>query len=114
MRLQISKDLGPVNKIFILRNHGAVFCGSTIEEAFFWLMTFMTAVDIQYHALAAANGLDNIITPPRRVLDQVQQIIRSGGVSEKSSDGVEWKLGEMEFEAEMRQLDSLVINILGT
>ena len=100
--------MGPRNKIFILRNHGVVFCGSTIEEAYFWLMTFMTAVDIQHHALAAANGMQNVIVLEKKAMDQVQYVIKMGGVNEKAADGVEWKIGEMEFEAEMRRMDSLV------
>ena len=91
-----------------MRNHGVVFCGLTIEEAYFWLMTFMTAVDIQFHALAAANGMQNVIVLEKKAMDQVQYVIKMGGVNEKSSDGVEWKIGEMEFEAEMRRMDSLV------
>lgn len=71
-------------------------------------MTFMTAVDIQFHALSAANGMENLIIPPDNVLEQVQNIIRKGGVNEKPTDGVEWKLGEMEFESEMRKMDLMV------
>ena len=41
-------------------------------------------------------------------MDQVQYVIKMGGVNEKAADGVEWKIGEMEFEAEMRRMDSLV------
>lgn len=107
MRERIKNDLGQ-NKILILRNHGVVFCGKTIEEAWFYLMTFMTAVDIQFHALSASNGIDNLITPPNDVLEQVQSIVRKGGVSEKQTDGVQWNIGELEFEAEMRQLDLAV------
>ena len=32
MRKKIKNDLGPKNKIMILRNHGVAFCGETIEE----------------------------------------------------------------------------------
>lgn len=109
MRKQIVNDLGMRNKILILRNHGVVFCGRNIEEAYFWLMTFMVAVNIQFNALAAANGLDNLVIPPKHVLDQVQKIVNSSsGVNENSKDGIKWSLGEMEFEAEMRNLDLLV------
>ena len=107
MRARIKQDLGPKNKIMILRNHGVVFCGNTVEEAWFWLITYMTAADIQYHAMAAAGGKDNLIIPPDRVLLQVQKILEIG-VNEKPRDGVQWALGEMELEAEMRQLDRLV------
>jgi len=107
MRIKIKNDLGPKNKILILKNHGVAFCGNTIEEAWFWLITFMTAVDIQFHAMSAANGIENLNIIPDRVLKQVQRILEIG-VSEKSSDGIDWKLGDMELEAEMRALDKNV------
>ena len=96
----------------ILRNHGAVFCGETIEEAWFYLMTFMTAADIQFHALSGAKGPENLFIPPKETLEQVQKVIKSQTmVNEKPVDGVHWKLGELEFEAEMRRLDRLVSNV---
>ena len=70
-------------------------------------MTFMTAVDIQFHAMSAANGIENLVVPPERVLQQVQRVLQVG-VNQQSSDGIQWKIGDMEFEAEMRRLDSMV------
>lgn len=107
MRKQIVQDLGPRYKILVLRNHGAAFCGATIEEAYFWLMTFMTAVDIQLRAMSAAGGRDGLVLPEPHVLDKVQKVIEVG-VNEKPQDGVEWRLGEMEYEAEMRRMDAMV------
>ncbi|CAF0703886.1 unnamed protein product [Brachionus calyciflorus] len=107
MREKITKDLGPENKIMILKNHGVVFCGETIEEAWFYLMTFMTAAEIQQLALSAAGGVGNLIIPPANILDQVQKVVKSNVVNQKPIDGIHWKLGELEFEAEMRRLDLL-------
>ena len=111
MRKQIVKDLGE-SKIMILRNHGAAFCGSSVEEVWFWVETFMTAAEIQLKALSAASGnvKESIIVPQPHVLTQVQNVLKVG-VNEKPADGISWKIGEMEFEGEMRRLDSLV-NIL--
>jgi hypothetical protein len=67
----------------------------------------MTAAEIQYHAMAAANGIENLIILPDRALQQVQRVIQVG-VNEKSEDGIDWKLGDMELGAEMRKLDLLV------
>jgi hypothetical protein len=96
----------------VLRNHGAAFCGSTIEEAFFWLYTFMTAVRIQHIAMSSANGVENLVVPPSRITEQMKMLLENGAVNSQSSDGIEWGLGEMEFEAEMRLLDSLVRKFL--
>lgn len=109
VRQKITNDLGPENKIMILRNHGVVFCGQTIEEAWFYLMTFMTAVDIQFHALSAAKSKEDLIIPPSDILNQVQKVVKNNLANEQPIDGIEWKLGELEFEAEMRKLDSMVI-----
>jgi len=70
MKKVIASDLGD-KRILMLRNHGAAFCGESIEEAFFWLYTFMTAVRIQHVAMSSANGVENIVVPPQRVVDQV-------------------------------------------
>lgn len=35
-RDRIAKDLGVHNKVMLLRNHGAVCCGESIEEAFYY------------------------------------------------------------------------------
>ncbi len=106
MRKKIVNDLGQ-SKIMILRNHGAAFCGSSIEEVWFWAEAFMTAAEIQLKALSAANVKENIIVPPDHVLTQVQNVLKKG-VNEKPADGISWNIGEMEFEGEMRRLDSLV------
>lgn len=70
------------------------------------LATFMIAAEIQFYAMAAANGMQNIILPTKEVLEQVQRVVRMG-VNEKSEDGIEWAFGEMETEADMRRLDLL-------
>ena len=35
-RDRIAKNLGVHNKVMMLRNHGAVCCGESIEEAFYY------------------------------------------------------------------------------
>ena len=43
----IIKDLGVHNKVMLLRNHGAVCCGETVEEAFFYAYNLVLACDTQ-------------------------------------------------------------------
>ncbi len=76
------------------------------------LYTFMNAAEIQFNALAAAHGVENLVVPPKHVLDQVQRYVNSANITEKTTDKdhIEWKTGEMEFEANMRRLDLLVAN----
>jgi hypothetical protein len=72
----------------------------------------MNAAEIQFNALAAAHGVENLVVPPKHVLDQVQRYVNSANITEKTTDKdhIEWKTGEMEFEANMRRLDLLVAN----
>jgi len=107
----IGKDLGVHNKVMLLRNHGAVCCGETIEEALFYAYHLVLACDTQLKM--APLGIDNLITidePTRRkVFERSQR--GGGGVNSKSEGGAEgskkvWGVGEMEFEALMRMLDN--------
>jgi adducin len=43
-------DLGPINKVLILRNHGFVACGETIEEAWRYAFNVINACEIQVRA----------------------------------------------------------------
>jgi len=105
----IAKDLGVHNKVMLLRNHGAVCCGETIEEALFYAYHLVLACDTQLKMVPL--GIDNLITidePTRRkVFERAQR--GGGGVNSKdSAEGSKkaWGVGEMEFEAHMRMLDN--------
>jgi adducin len=113
VKQRIVNDLGDKKKILILKNHGVVVCGSTLEEAVFWLETFMTAAAIQSVALSSAKSIDNLTVPSEEVIHKVKLVVQSmSGVNAKSADNIQWSLGEMDLEAEMRNLDYLVINFL--
>ena len=48
---ELARDMGPVNKVMILRNHGLVAVGSSIEEAFYNANILVTSCQIQVHTL---------------------------------------------------------------
>ncbi|KAJ3605301.1 hypothetical protein NHX12_027350 [Muraenolepis orangiensis] len=81
----IQESLGATSKVMILRNHGLVALGETVEEAFYYIHNLITACEIQYKHR------------PR--------------VPETPADGAathpKWQVGEQEFEALMRMLDNL-------
>jgi adducin len=54
----IVEDLGPINKVMILRNHGFVACGETIEEAWYYAFNMIKASEIQ--ARAVSIGIDQL------------------------------------------------------
>uniref|UniRef100_A0A9J8AYG1 Alpha-adducin n=1 Tax=Cyprinus carpio carpio TaxID=630221 RepID=A0A9J8AYG1_CYPCA len=60
-RVLIQKNLGPKSKVMILRNHGLVSVGETVEEAFYYIHNLVTACEIQVRTLASAGGPDNLI-----------------------------------------------------
>lgn len=100
----IVKDLGEENKVMVLRNHGIVICGETIEEA---LLSANDAVKAcKYQVKAVAAGIDNLIKCDDFAKEQVQETTKAcgGGVD---SSGIKWRVGELEFEAWMRLLDSM-------
>ncbi|XP_064630242.1 alpha-adducin-like isoform X3 [Lineus longissimus] len=105
-RESLGKDLGPVNKIMFLRNHGVLCCGENIEEAFYLAMNLVAACETQMRLLPI--GLDNIVQVDDATKQKVQETVKTGGggVDMKSQGGRKWKIGEMEFEALMRLLDN--------
>ncbi|XP_014869720.1 PREDICTED: alpha-adducin isoform X5 [Poecilia mexicana] len=101
----IQKNLGPKSKVLILRNHGLVSIGETVEEAFYYIHNLVTACEIQVRTLASAGGPDNLV-----MLDPAKYKSRPR-VPEPAGDGStthpKWQIGEQEFEALMRMLDNL-------
>ncbi|XP_041741364.1 alpha-adducin isoform X26 [Coregonus clupeaformis] len=102
-KVLIQKNLGPTSKVLILRNHGLVSVGETVEEAFYYIHNLVTACEIQVRTLASAGGPDNLV-----MLDPAKYKARP-----RCSEHVEgsthpkWLVGEQEFEAYMRMLDNL-------
>ncbi|XP_035847174.1 alpha-adducin isoform X20 [Sander lucioperca] len=101
----IQRNIGPNSKVLILRNHGLVSVGETVEEAFYYIHNLVTACEIQVRTLASAGGPDNLV-----LLDPTKYKSRPR-VPEPAIDGPsthpKWLVGEQEFEALMRMLDNL-------
>merc|ERR1712226_1225247 len=107
----LAKDLGVHNKVMLLRNHGAVCCGETIEEALYYAYHLVLACETQLKMVPL--GIDNLVVieePTRRKVFEAAQR-GGGGTNSKSEGGPDgskkvWGVGEMEFEALMRMLDN--------
>ncbi|XP_004691554.1 PREDICTED: beta-adducin isoform X1 [Condylura cristata] len=105
-RINLQKCLGPTCKILVLRNHGVVALGDTVEEAFYKVFHLQAACEVQVSALSSAGGVENLILleqekhRPHEV-GSVQWAGSTFGPMQKS------RLGEHEFEALMRMLDNL-------
>merc|ERR1712135_90819 len=122
-RESIAKDLGS-NKIMFLRNHGLVVLGSSVEEAFVRIYHVILACEAQVRMMSA--GLDNLTIISDAVLQSSFAKVRSaaefaakGMMKEKMAatatkyseiikkkTQVNWAIGDMDYEAYMRLLDS--------
>ncbi|GAB1289567.1 Alpha-adducin [Apodemus speciosus] len=105
-KILIQKNLGPKSKVLILRNHGLVSVGESVEEAFYYIHNLVVACEIQVRTLASSGGPDNLV-----LLDpgKYKAKSRSPGTpaGEGSGSPPTWQIGEQEFEALMRMLDNL-------
>uniref|UniRef100_A0A8C9WQL9 Adducin 3 (gamma) a n=1 Tax=Scleropages formosus TaxID=113540 RepID=A0A8C9WQL9_SCLFO len=104
-RIELQKALGPSAKVLVLRNHGVVALGETIEEAFHYIYNAQYACEIQVNAFSCAGGMDNLI-----VLDMEKHKPKTHGVAlagVNMGSQNKWKVGELEFESLMRMLDNL-------
>ncbi|XP_037537124.1 beta-adducin isoform X2 [Nematolebias whitei] len=105
-RVELQKSLGPTCKVLVLRNHGIVALGESVEEAFYTIYHIQAACQIQVSALCCAGGEHNLILLDRTVhkpsaAGTVGWAGSTFGPMHKS------RTGEHEFEALMRTLDNL-------
>ncbi|XP_045038851.1 alpha-adducin isoform X5 [Desmodus rotundus] len=105
-KVLIQKNLGPKSKVLILRNHGLVSVGESVEEAFFYIHNLVVACEIQVRTLASAGGPDNLV-----LLDPGKYKAKSRSPESPAGESTgappKWLVGEQEFEALMRMLDNL-------
>ncbi|XP_014906740.1 adducin 3 (gamma) a isoform X2 [Poecilia latipinna] len=105
-RRELQKALGPSAKILVLRNHGVVALGETIEEAFHYIYNAQYACEIQVNAISCAGGVDNLIVlDPEKYKSRVFAVASAADVN--MAGQYKWKVGELEFESLMRMLDNL-------
>ncbi|KFO29008.1 Gamma-adducin [Fukomys damarensis] len=107
-RIQLQKVLGPSCKVLVLRNHGVIALGETVEEAFHYIFNVQIACEIQVRALASSGGVDNLLVldlQKYKAFTHTTAAAGGGGVNMGSQQ--KWKVGEVEFEGLMRTLDNL-------
>ncbi|KAI1716178.1 adducin-related protein 1 [Ditylenchus destructor] len=116
-KASIVRDLGDKN-VILLRNHGFVVCGESIEDALHLAFHMIIACETQIRAARA--GIENLIIPDDKAIQRAYHTARQGGggvnrlqngntkgsMSNSVSEGGGWKIGELEWEAWMRVLDS--------
>lgn len=105
-RVELQKSLGPTCKVLVLRNHGIMALGESVEEAFYSIYHIQAACQIQVSALCCSGGEQNLIMLDRSAhkpapAGTVGWAGSTFGPMQKS------RTGEHEFEALMRTLDNL-------
>ncbi|VIO86097.1 Adducin-related protein 1, putative [Brugia malayi] len=106
----IVKDLGDKN-VMLLRSHGFVACGESVEDALH--LAFNTVIACETQIRAARAGIENLVIPNEKAVERVYKTARKGGGGvdrngAKDAEGkqINWRIGELEWEAWMRVLDN--------
>lgn len=97
--------------MLLLNNHGALCCGTTVEEAFYNVYNTVLACETQIKLMPI--GLDNLVLISDEDRKQVYDAAhRAPEVSSASGDRKtkQIRVGELEFEALIRMLDNAVSN----
>lgn len=111
---KLLRSLGPVSKVLLLSNHGAICCGETVEEAFFAVTHIVAACEAQLKLLPV--GLDNLIIIPEETRKAIYDASRKppegltlhavAADNKERPQTPKWRVGGAEFEALMRMLDN--------
>ncbi|KAF3841989.1 hypothetical protein F7725_023940 [Dissostichus mawsoni] len=104
-KVEFQKALGPTAKVLILRNHGLIALGETVEEAFHYMYHSQQACEIQVNAMGCSGGVDNLVLLDREKFKPLTQGAFAAGLV--MDNDVKWKVGEAELESLMRMLDNL-------
>ncbi|KAF5405604.1 Alpha-adducin [Paragonimus heterotremus] len=128
-RISIQSDLGPKAKILFLRNHGVAIAASSIPEAWYLVKRVVTACQTQMRMLQLTGGASMLAdlketaaqlseefsgSPSQSSAhpaaehesESVQEQPVVNGKTYSESGDTPWSPAEVEFEAEMRVLDS--------
>ncbi|XP_057332570.1 protein hu-li tai shao isoform X14 [Microplitis mediator] len=114
-REKITRNLGPINKVMLLTNRGAVCCGDTIEEAFYNVYNTVLACETQLKLMPM--GLENLSLLSEESRKSIYEASRKPPIPHMISSVIEpsplaeklekrWRIGGTEFEALMRMLDN--------
>ncbi|XP_073509688.1 beta-adducin isoform X2 [Phyllobates terribilis] len=105
-RIELQKSLGPTCKVLVLRNHGVVALGESVEEAFYKIFHLQAACEIQVLAVPSAGGPENLILLDREKY-RPHEVGTVGWAGSMFGPMQKSRLGEHEFEALMRMMDNL-------
>ncbi|KAI1698384.1 adducin-related protein 2 [Ditylenchus destructor] len=89
-------------KVLMLRNHGAITMGETVEEA--WMLMYVTVLACETQIRTMSCG--NYIMPDKAAIKKAYDVIQRGANNMDNDEWEGYKFGEFEWETWMRDLDS--------
>jgi adducin len=97
------------NNAMLLRNHGFVICGDTIEQAFLRTFFFLYHMKVQAHLTNTPK--EELILPDEKASYKTYHVLLQGEISgvenENGKIPMHWPQGQLDWEAQMRLLDNL-------
>lgn len=94
--------------VLMIRSHGILAMGQTVEEAWFFAFTAILACEAQLRLSALSE--DELVLPVKEAQQAAHYVGRTPVAAQlhpgENVGSVNWRRGELEFEALMRRLDS--------
>ena len=91
-------DLGPENKVLLLRNHGSITVGDTLHEAFYLTYELVEACRVQIMTQSAAQSASGYHVVPEKIVDDTYRIVQANYTGEA--------FGKLEWEALKRKMEA--------
>ena len=92
------EDLGPVNKVLLLRNHGSITIGDTVHEAFYLTYELVKACKVQVLTQSMAQSDSDIAVVPDETVQRTFEIVQDNYTGEA--------FGRLEWEAAKRAMEA--------
>lgn len=92
-------DLGPKNKVLLLRNHGAITVGKSVNEAFFLTYQLIESCKVQLFTLSAAKNNNDYSIVPDETVESTFKIVQN----QYTGDA----FGKLEWEAARRKMEKM-------
>jgi len=91
-------DLGPVNKILLLPNHGAITLGDSVHEAFYLTHQLVEACKVQLLTLSCARSPSDFKVVDDQTVEETYRIVQDNYTGNE--------FGKLEWEAAKRKMET--------
>jgi ribulose-5-phosphate 4-epimerase/fuculose-1-phosphate aldolase len=95
---RLVQDLGPTNKVLLLRNHGNITVGGSVHEAFFLMYQLIEACKVQVQVIANV-GTAGYAVVPDNIVEETYRIVQANYTGEPFGK-LEWRAMKHKMERE--------------